>query len=64
MHGSPVTTSHAPRVATPAAAQLQITFISAWWHPSSIRVPDTTPIVSRRHDSPPHSSPPPRGPPL
>ena len=64
MQGSPVTMSHAPEVATPLAAALQITFISAWWQPTSMRVPDLTPCVSRRQVSPPQSRPPPRGPPL
>lgn len=62
--GSPVTMSHAPEHRTPLAAALQTTFISAWWQPTSIRVPDWMCIVSRRQTSPPHSSPPPRGPPL
>ena len=62
--GSPVTISQAPRQATPLAAALQITFISAWWQPISIRVPLGTFCTSRRHTSPPQSVPPPRGAPL
>ena len=48
----------------PFAAALQTTFISAWWQPISMRVPDSMPMVSRRQLSPPQSSPPPRGPPV
>ena len=33
-------------------ALLQMTFISAWWHPISMRVPDSTSWASRRHTSP------------